>query len=261
MDANKDFEALMGDVGPLEKRDLTLMVLDRIKIMLEKGILKAGSKLPTEQEMTRVLGISRPSLRQAYKFLSILGILRAVPGDGTYISDSTSKVLAMPLMFLMLMKKISLEDIFGFRITVEGELASLAATRATAEEVEKIRNQIHLMTSALADRKRYLEAEYEFHNRIARAAHNPLLLEIILIVSELLWEMRKALVPVIPEIKDDLRQHRNIYEKIRARNAEAAREAMHLHLRAALQLAKKSGLVKESDVSESEKAPSRKKRA
>ena len=46
-----------------------------------------------------------------------------------------------------------------------------------------------------------------------------------------------------------------------ARAAEAAREAMHLHLRAALQLAKKSGLVKESDVSESEKGPPRKKRA
>src|SRR5437016_4431165 len=209
MEANKDFEALMGDVGPLEKRDLTLMVLDRIKIMLEKGILKAGSKLPTEQEMTRVLGISRPSLRQAYKFLSILGILRAVPGNGTYISHSTSRVLAMPLMFLMLMKKISLEDIFGFRVTVEGELASLAATKATTAELDIIKNQIDVMSSSLGDRQRYLEAEYEFHNGIARAAHNPLLLEIIVIVSELLWEMRKELVPIIPEIKEDLRQHRN----------------------------------------------------
>src|SRR5436190_12589239 len=215
---------LTAALKPLKRTDVTQLVVDRLRNLLEQRVLKPGSKLPPEPEMSKLLGISRPSLRQAYKALSILGVLRAVPGNGTYISDSTSKVLAMPLMFLMLMKKISLEDIFGFRITVEGELASLAATRATAEEVEKIRNQIHLMTSALADRKRYLEAEYEFHNRIARAAHNPLLLEIILIVSELLWEMRKALVPIIPEIKEDLRQHRNIYEKIRARKPDTARK-------------------------------------
>ena len=159
------------------------------------------------------------------------------------------------------MKKISLEDIFGFRVTVEGELASLAATKATTAELDIIKNQIDVMSSSLGDRQRYLEAEYEFHNGIARAAHNPLLLEIIVIVSELLWEMRKELVPIIPEIKEDLRQHRNIYEKIRAHNPEGAREAMHQHLGAALALAKKSGLVRESDALGSEKPSSWEKRA
>src|SRR5262249_38696476 len=98
---SSDLMDTLANVGPVERKDLTIMVLDRIRGLLEKGVLQAGSKLPPEHTMTTLLGISRPSLRQAYKVLNVLGIIRAVPGRGTYISDSTSKILSMPLMFLM----------------------------------------------------------------------------------------------------------------------------------------------------------------
>ncbi len=233
----------LAEVEPVEKVDVTMKVLERLREMLEKGILRAGSKLPTEQDMTRLLGISRPSLRQAYKVLNVLGVLRAVPGDGTYISDSPSRILATPFTFMMLTKKIDLEDVFGLRITLEGELASLASARATAEQIRGLERQIQIMSASLKDRKRYLQAEYEFHNQISRAAHNPLILEIILIVSELLWEVRREVGMSNPEIKKDLQMHANILEKIRTRDSEGAREAMHYHLKKTLQIAKKMGAV------------------
>src|SRR5579859_7191470 len=88
--------SLTAALKPLKRADVTQLVVDRLRDLLEQGVLKPGSKLPPEPEMSKLLGISRPSLRQAYKALSILGILRAVPGDGTYISESTSNILSVP---------------------------------------------------------------------------------------------------------------------------------------------------------------------
>lgn len=235
-----DRKALNEAITPVDRYNVTELVVDRLRSLLEKGILKPGSKLPPELEMTKLLGISRPSLRQAYKALNILGIIRAVPGDGTYINESPSKALSVPLTFLMVMRKISFDEIFEFRLMVEGELATLAASRASEAEIQAITAQLEQMEARLNDEKRdrYLEMEYAFHNCIARAAHNTLLLEIISIVGGLLWETRKALVNLVPDLKEDFEQHRAIQLAICARDPQAASDAMRRHLKTALELAK-----------------------
>jgi GntR family transcriptional regulator, transcriptional repressor for pyruvate dehydrogenase complex len=236
---------------PLKRTDVTQLVVDRLRDLLGQGVLRPGSKLPTETEMSRLLGISRPSLRQAYKALSMLGILRAVPGDGTYISESTSKILSMPLTFLMLMKRISLDDIFEFRMMLEANLARLAATRAAEAEVQAMRLQLERMAASLEDRKtdEYLASEYEFHNCIAKAAHNSLLLEVISIVGGLLWETRKALVNLVPDRQTDLGEHNTILSAISGRNPEAAADAMRKHLGTAFELGKKNAVLQRDGLS------------
>jgi GntR family transcriptional regulator, transcriptional repressor for pyruvate dehydrogenase complex len=237
---------LAAALKPLKKTDVTQLVVDRLRDLLEQGVLRPGSKLPTETEMSKLLAISRPSLRQAYKALSMLGILRAVPGDGTYISESTSKILSMPLTFLMLMRRISLDDIFEFRMMLEANLARLAASRASEAEVQAMTSQIEHMAASLEDHKKdqYLASEYEFHNCIARAAHNNLLLEIISIVSGLLWETRKALVNLVPDRRRDLAEHKAILAAISGRNAEEAAVAMRHHLGSALELAQRKAVFR-----------------
>jgi GntR family transcriptional repressor for pyruvate dehydrogenase complex len=237
--------SLAAALKPLKRTDVTQLVVDRLINLLEQGVLKPGSKLPPEPEMSKLLGISRPSLRQAYKALSILGILRAVPGDGTYISDSTSKILSTPLTFLMLMKRISLDEIFEFRMMLEANLSGLAAARASETELQAMSFHIDHMAANLEESQRdeYLASEYEFHNCIARAAHNNLLLEIIGIVGGLLWETRKTLVNMVPNRREDLEEHRGILAAISGRNPEAAADAMRHHLGVALELAKTKELL------------------
>lgn len=74
-------------VSPIKKIDLTEEVIKRMKDLLERGLLRAGSKLPPERELAEMLGISRPSLRQALKALSVMGIIKGRPGHGTYVTD------------------------------------------------------------------------------------------------------------------------------------------------------------------------------
>jgi DNA-binding FadR family transcriptional regulator len=81
-------------------------------------------------------------------------------------------MLATPLTFLMLMKRISLDDVFEVRIILEGELAALAATRSSKDELALIRVHLDQMAARIGEHQKasYLEAEYELHNCIARAA-------------------------------------------------------------------------------------------
>ncbi len=243
METSMSSKALVAAIDRVERQDVTRLVMDRLQSLLEQGLLHPGSKLPPEKELTKVLGVSRPSLRQAYKALNVLGIIRAVPGDGTYINESVSKTLAMPLTFLLLMKKISLEEVFEFRLTLECELAYQAAQRRTEAESQAIRAQLEIMERNVQENpaRQYLEAEYEFHSGIAQAAHNNLLLEIIVIVGGLLWETRKRLVGLVPDRQSDFEQHRKIYLTISGQDAQAAAKAMRDHLQSALDLLRREG--------------------
>src|ERR1051326_7918149 len=230
--------SLTAALKPLKRADVTQLVVDRLRDLLEQGVLKPGSKLPPEPEMSKVLGISRPSLRQAYKALSILGILRAVPGDGTYISESTSNILSVPLTFLMLMKRIGLQEIFEFRMMLESSMARLAATRASKDEIREMTAEIESMTAGVreGDSDRYRTPEYPFHTPIAKAAHNHLLLEIIHIVGGILWEARRALHNLVTDLEADLAQHRAILTGIAEHDPDKAASAMREHLESALSL-------------------------
>lgn len=245
-----DLDTLSAALEPVKRRDVTHLVVERLQMLLEKKILKPGSKLPPEPEMCRLLGVSRPSLRQAYKAMDILGVIRAVPGDGTYINESTSKVLSVPLTFLMLMKKISVDDVFEFRILLEVNLARRAATHVSEQELAAMQELLDTMTASLTPEgsERYLEAEYEFHNCVARAARNPLLLEIISMVGGVLWETRKELVNFVPDRSEDFKEHQRIYDSIAAHNPEEAAEAMHRHLMTALNLTRSEAFLKRNEV-------------
>ncbi len=245
MSESSELDLLTSAIEPVKRVDVTEFVVERLKLLLEKGILKPGSKLPPEPEMCKLLGVSRPSLRQAYKALSILGAIRAVPGDGTYISDSNSKMLSTPLTFLMLMKKITLDDVFDFRILLEVDLARRAASRAMQQEKATMKALLDVMAKSLGEgqSEAYLQAEYEFHNCVARAARSPLLLEVTSMVGGLLWETRRELVNFVRDRSEDYAQHYQIYEAILAGKAEATAEAMRRHLLTALDLTRSEAFL------------------
>ena len=112
-----------------------------------------------------------------------------------------------------------------------------------------MKRQLETMEETLAEeqRARYLEAEYEFHNCIARAARNPLLLEIISMVGGLLWETRKELVNFVPDRSEDFKEHYRIYEAIRAHDSAAAADAMRQHLLTALNLTRSEAFTSRKD--------------
>src|SRR4030095_1167776 len=180
-------EAKKSLVTPIKKVDLTEEVIKKMKALLESGDLRAGSKLPPERKRAEMLEISRPSLREALKALSVMGILKAQPGQGTFVTDEFLAILSEPLHFLMLLKEnLPFTELFAARTVLETKMARMAAMRASEEDLRAMEQSLGGMKENLDNPKGFVEHEIRFHQAIIDAAGNTLLSTVMEILYKLL---------------------------------------------------------------------------
>ena len=232
---------------PIEKVDMTLEVTERIKEMLQSGTLEPGSKLPPERELVNLLQISRPSLREALKALSFMGLIRARRGMGTYISDSAIDVLSRPLEFLPLLHNLPLTELFEARRLVEVKVAGLAAERATEHDIAAMRKALDVCARYLDKPKKFIVYEIQFHKALYSAAGNSVLCKAMDILYQILNEFRVQSVSALEDLRTMLEYHERIYEAIADRDPAKAVEAMERHFEYSELVLKQKGLLAKSD--------------
>lgn len=220
---------------PIDRAGITELVVQRIKELLEQGDLKAGSRLPPERELAEMLNISRPSLRTALKALSVMGIIRAKPGAGTYIADSLPEVFTEPMRFMTLINNTSDEELFEARLIIEAGLAELAAERATSSDLRALSDEIEAMRLTVNDPEQFLRHDVRFHQAIARAAGNKVMSGVMDTIAHLLYQLRRETITDASDFQDAIAWHQKIYETFRKRDGKRAKEMMTGHLREALQ--------------------------
>ncbi len=203
---------------------------DRIYDMIkEKGAFAPGDKLPNEIELSKILGVSRTTLREAVKILVTAGILEIKRGKGTFVSENAENVDKTNLDTIDAFK-ISAMDIFEIRLIIEPEAAFLAAQRATDEELKDILKKGMAVEKKLIKNQDRTEEEYMFHKSIADAAHNQFMSELLPIIFNAI----DTGVKISKEIKEittnTLYDHRTIMSFMENRDAEGAKTAMKLHI-------------------------------
>jgi GntR family transcriptional repressor for pyruvate dehydrogenase complex len=220
-------------MAPIDRSGITELVVQRIKELLESGALKAGSRLPPERELAEMLSISRPSLRTALKALSVMGIINAKPGAGTFIADSLPEVFTEPMHFMALIHNIDPQEMFEARRIIETGLAELAAERASAEDLKAITEQLDGMKRTIGNTDQFLEHDIRFHQAIARASGNKVMSGVMDTVAQMLYEMRRQVVKRTSDFEEAIAWHERIYDAIRRHDPKRAKEAMAGHLQAA----------------------------
>src|SRR5262249_622768 len=148
---NRDSNQFITAMDPIDRAGITELVVQRIKELLERGELKAGSRLPPERELADMLHISRPSLRTALKALSVMGIIHAKPGAGTYIAESLPEGFTEPMQFMTLINHTSVDELFEARRIIEAGLAELAAERATEADIAALAREVAEMKATTSD--------------------------------------------------------------------------------------------------------------
>ena len=223
---------LKSAMTPIDRAGITELVVQRIKDLLERGELKAGSRLPPERELADMLHISRPSLRTALKALSVMGIIRAKPGAGTYIADSLPEVFTEPMHFMTLINNTSDEELFEARRIIESGLAELAAERASEEDIKVLNAEIEGMRANLDDPENYLKHDVRFHQAIARAANNKLMSGVMDTVAQLLFHLRRQTIAHASDLDEAIDWHVKIVETMKKHDPKRAKEMLSSHLRA-----------------------------
>jgi GntR family transcriptional regulator, hexuronate regulon transcriptional repressor len=205
----------------------------QIAATIERGIAEGryqpGQRLASERDLAEELGVSRPTLRRAVIALEMRGLLESRQGSGVYVRRTTVAASA-PTRDL----DIGAFDQAEARRLFEGEVAALAATLITDEELAYLESLVVEMNNENATKEQSELADRQFHSTIARATRNSAVVRVI----ENTWDLRykSPLCMQMLERARDVRrrplrdEHQDIIESLRTRDPQAARAAMQAHL-------------------------------
>ncbi|WP_262273146.1 FadR/GntR family transcriptional regulator [Microvirga yunnanensis] len=198
---------------------------------IEDGLLRPGARLPGEIELARQLGVSRPVVREAIAYLKADGLVESRHGRGLFVGRQ--ETLRLRLREIDASEKTILEFL-ELRRGLEVEAAQLAALRHTAHDLDRMEAAIAALNVADEAGEESSEHDLAFHLAIADAARNPLFRRVLQFVAKPLLasiqEMRAKDRGAAQRIEKRRADHDRILERIRARDADGAGEAMRRHI-------------------------------
>ena len=200
-----------------------------------QGHYRPGDLLPTEEELSEQLGVSRPVVREATKSVTMLGMLRSMQGRGTEVLPYENWNEFAPEV---LEARRDLQTVDGFLIhllelrrIVEVEAAALAAERANAEDIALIEPFITSMGEVGSDTSEFAALDVGFHDAVLAATRNGPLRSLLRSIEPTLLAARTMSLSQRPSgVERSTREHRVILKAIRDRSPAAARRAMASHL-------------------------------
>ncbi|RGY98525.1 FadR family transcriptional regulator [Clostridium sp. AM58-1XD] len=117
---------------------LVHVMSDYLTDNLISGELKPGDKLPSDRNLAAMFGVGRTAVREALKVLSVLGLVRILPGQGTFVASKSANFFMAPLSWTFLLGEHNLGNIITVRTMLEDTSSRLAAEKATAEELDEM---------------------------------------------------------------------------------------------------------------------------
>jgi GntR family transcriptional repressor for pyruvate dehydrogenase complex len=214
-------------------------VVAQIQQRIISGQLKQGDRLPTETELAEQFGVSRSAIREAMKILAAKGLIEISPGRGTFVTGDLSDAVAKTLGLLVQMEPKAFEDLHTIRNVLEVANARMAAVNRGGVYMAEMDQTVETMGEVLADShtdpqedmERYVQADLDFHNCLAKATGNSVAVILVEAISDLLRTSRYQIISVPDSAQKAQDYHRQIYEQVGAGCPEGAGTAMEEHLK------------------------------
>lgn len=220
----------------VQTEKLSLAVVRQIELLILRGILRPGERLPSERELAERMGVSRPSLRDAISELQEQGLLTAKAGSGIYVAEVLGSAFSPALIRLFGSHEEAVFDYLSFRRDMEGLAAERAARMGSDSDLKVVQAIFDKMHAAhnrnAANDEAQLDAE--FHMAIIEASHNVVMLHMMRSMYDLLVQgvfyNRQTMFRQRATREAILDQHRAINVALQERDPLAARNAIERHL-------------------------------
>ncbi|MFI1291263.1 FadR/GntR family transcriptional regulator [Streptomyces sp. NPDC020792] len=205
--------------------------IEKIKGMIVSGALRPGDRLPKESELAAGLGLSRNSLREAVRALSLIRILDVRQGDGTYVTSLDPQLLLEALGFVVdFHRDDTVLEFLAVRRILEPAATAMAASRISEEQLNALDARLDALGGDPSVEE-LVACDLEFHRGVARGCGNSVLCSLLDGLSgpatrARVWRglaRRDALGRTLSE-------HRAILGALRDRDAEAARSWATVHI-------------------------------
>jgi GntR family transcriptional repressor for pyruvate dehydrogenase complex len=218
------------DVEAIHKTKVYEKIALQIQRLICDGALKPGEMLPPERELAGMFHVSRSSLRDAVRALEVTGFVEARHGEGTVVRNPSAESLLNPLTTVLLHRREFVGELLEFRARIEPVLARRAAKHASPEDLEHLEEILRRQQMKVDRGELAVEEDTEFHNTIAHAAKNEVVLNVLEAFMDLLKESRERSLQVEGRLQKSMEGHRQILHAIQRRDPAAAEIAMRRHI-------------------------------
>ncbi len=212
--------------GPSRAEQLVAALLEQI----QQGVVRPGTKLPTESALSAQHGVSRTVVREAISRLQAAGIVRTHQGRGSF-------VLAAPDRREFHVDPMEASGLAGalqvleFRTAIEVEAAGLAAMRRTAEQLAAVRTALDEIGATALHPAQAVDADYAFHLAVAWASGNPHFPALLESLGRGMLAIPRDRLAATPERAALVHaEHAAVHSAVAAGDRLAAMASMRVHL-------------------------------
>lgn len=227
---------IVKEVSKIKKGKISEVIANRIKQMIEEGEFSLNERLPTEKELCEIFGVGRSSIREALIILSSAEIIETKQGEGAFIRKTDLQSFIHPLALSMVSKREQVIHLMEIREMVEIGAVQLAAIRADKIDLLKMKKAMMDYELEYEDIKLRKEHDFTFHQTIAHATKNPILIKFMENISGLIVQSIEYSISqnkgIYSERKQDvLVEHQSILDCIERKDQEEAKKAMKKHFK------------------------------
>ena len=217
-------------IKPIKKTRIAEEIADRIRVLILDGTLPPGRPLPGERQLAGRFGVSRGSIRDAFRMLETIGLLDTRHGQGTFPRELDVDRLVAPLASILTYQHDLREELLDVRLMFEPAVARAAATRITDDDLADLERILVTQRRKLKAGGSPIIEDTAFHAVLARATRNRVVMRIMETLNDLLVESRKLTLKQKGRPERSIRGHEAVFAALRRRDPDAAARAMHTHI-------------------------------
>src|ERR1700730_9115565 len=184
------------------------LVEQQIREYIMGSKLMPGHRLPSENELSGRLGVSRSAIREGLKALEAVGVITTHQGKGSFVSDFDSAAIADNLAISLRFDRPSLRDILEVRKALEMGFLSRAASLLTEDDFKALEEVVRRMRLKLKEFRTFLVEDMEFHRLLFRRLNNRVLLNILEVFWKLFGRVEEGTAHTLSQLTEAVNQHR-----------------------------------------------------
>jgi GntR family transcriptional repressor for pyruvate dehydrogenase complex len=213
----------------IPRHSLVTNLTHELRQMILDGQIQPGDYLPSQKELAARFGVGLSTIHEAIQVLVAGGLLQARPGKGTWVNPEFTDRVFQPHEVKNRLGELHARQLYEARSVIEVALTRLAAERATSQDIQRIQNSIQAMQSA-QDEVEFIEADLEFHQAVAAAAHSELLEEFYHLTRQLFAEVATELIHLPGVLDESIPLQGKIAENIAQHDSQAAQSSAMAHM-------------------------------
>jgi GntR family transcriptional repressor for pyruvate dehydrogenase complex len=222
--------------GAVHREAISDQITDRILSLIREQQLRPGDRLPAERELATLMNVSRATVREALRSLSMMNVIELRHGSGTYVTSLEPQLLVENFALVFSLTDHSFLQLIEAREIIEPGATALATGRISDDEIAELEDILERSRECLRNHPAdFPQLDIEFHTKIAEASGNVLLMRIMQAITQMsiASSQRTAVTDVgysTTRIERAIRMHQSVLDAIKARDPELARSRMLEHL-------------------------------